>query len=336
MGTTVDFWTWWAASAKQIDASIGNGTVEGWSDRLTEHVHAVDEALVWELAPGLGARHQLVVTAEGNPEKRAIARRWLLGAPPATDTWEYADARQRVGSLDDLALSMNGEEVSLGDVVVGATREGNHYNVAVHHRLFSDPAADSDKSVAFIALDAALGELEVETWLWSVEVAPDRPEGGVPLEELRRLVDELAQENLTDGRASWVLLRAETGPGPVMAAASVPLASAVAPHLDQHVSVRIPFADRTDAGLPAPEALEALRDLEDHLTERLAASGRLVAHETTDGVRELHFYVDAQTPATPMLETAAAGWSGGGGMGGRVEVTAQADPAWAAVQHLRT
>ncbi len=331
MGTPVDFWAWWSKAADQIDEAISNGTVEGWSEKLTERVHAIDDALVWELAPGLEARHQLVVTAEGNPEKRAIARRWLRGAPPASKTWEYADARQRVASLDDLALTMDGQELSLSDVVVAATREGNHYNVEVYHPLFSDPPAESDKSVTFIALDAALGELEIETWLWRVDVAADRPKGAVPLNELRRLVDDLAQESLIDGRPSWVLLSGETDQGPMSAAARVPLASALAPDRDQHVSVRIPYTDLTEEGLPAPEALTALRDLEDHLTEQLADSGELVAHETCAGVRELHFYVDSNTPAIPMLEAATAGWSGGA-----VEVSAQLDPTWAAVGHLRT
>lgn len=331
MGEAMDFWTWWESAAGRIDDAIGSGTVDGWSDRLTEQVHAIDEGLAWELAPGLGARHQLVVTAEGDPDMRATARRWLRGAPAADETWEYADARQRVDSLDDLALTMNGQEVSLSDVVVAATREGNHYDVVVHHRLFSEPAADSDKSVTFIALDAALGEFEVETWLGGVEVSATRPQGAVTLEDLRRLVDDLAEENLTEGRPSWALLRAETEQGPVLAAARVPLASAVAPHLDHHVSVRIPYTDRTEAGLPVADTLDALRDLEDHLTGRLASSGELVAHETSDGVRELHFYIDGQTPAAAVLEAAVDGWSQG-----EVLVSTQPDPAWAVVSHLRT
>jgi hypothetical protein len=104
-----------------------------------------------------------------------------------------------------------------------------------------------------------------------------------------------------------------------------------APHLDTYVPVVVPYAERTDEGLPGPGSLTELRGLEDHLRERLGGSGRVVAHQSHDGVRVLHLYVDGTTPALEQVRAAVRGWEQG-----PVEVSAQPDPAWDAVRHLRS
>lgn len=103
------------------------------------------------------------------------------------------------------------------------------------------------------------------------------------------------------------------------------------PHLDTHVGIRVAFTDVEESGLPGDTSLTALRELEDHLMQRLGDSGRVVAHETTNGVRVLHLYTDSTTPAVEQIKSALGGWTES-----QPRVDVAADPAWDAVRHLRT
>ena len=272
----------------------------------------------------------LVVSPEGNPDIRAAARRWLRSAPLADATWEYADSRQR-GSCDG-SLEIGPHRIGFSEVVIGARREGAHVDVTVHHPSFRDLPEDVRQQVTWLALDEAVGENAVETWLGQIAPAVEAPLDGFPLVHLAAVVDGLAAEHRDDdGEPTWVLMEGERPSGRVIAMAQVPLRATAAPELDQHVAVLVPYRDRTEEGLPGDRSLSALRALEEHVAERLGGSGRIVAHETGAGVRTLHFYVDSTGPGASVVRAAVAGWDQG-----RCEVADEPDPAWNGVAHLRT
>lgn len=327
------FWEWWGAEgAAACEAGIADGSLDSLVDDLTARVHAMSPDLVWELGPGEHARHLLVVSPEGNPDARATARRWLHAAPQPTATWEYADSRPASPDPTSGGIRVGEADVDFAAIRVGATRVGNHVDVAVHHPSMRELPEQARGTVVFISLDHTLGETECETWIGNVEAALDEPAESMTLDGLRDLVAEVrADATSDDGEPVWVMLQGEMDGSPLMALAQVPLAPSWAPHLDAHLAVEVPFAAATEEGFPAEEALDDLRALEDHLTERLGASGRLVAHETGRGRRTLHYYVDSTLPTAGVVEAAVVGWTQG-----PVEVTHTPDPAWQAVRHLRT
>ncbi|WP_340537477.1 DUF695 domain-containing protein [Nocardioides sp. GXZ039] len=335
-GDPKPFWQWWTSEgAAACEAAIEARSFEGLSDELTDRVHAIHNELVWELGSGVESEHQLIVTAEGDPEARAFARRWLRAAPPRSEVWEYGDSRRPDPGVDGIVLQLDDTEIDFGSVRVAGERVGNHVDVRVHHPAMPTLTEQLRNTVMFLALDSALGESDCETWIGSVEAVVETPPEGEEwgtLGDLRALVEEVRDDSLNeDGDPVWVLLRGDAGGTPVMAAAQVPLAGSWAPDLDLHLAVSVPYRDATDQGLPKPETLDSLRALEDHLSARLGTSGRLVAHETTGGVRTLHYYADSTTPARGVVEGAVTGWGQGD-----VEVSAQPDPGWHAVRHLRT
>ncbi|WP_137293263.1 DUF695 domain-containing protein [Nocardioides dongxiaopingii] len=332
-GDPTEFWLWWAEEgAGACEAAIESRSFEAVTDEINARVHAVDPRLVWELGPGREARHVLVVTSEGDAGARAVARRWLRAAPAPSATWEYADARQAEVDVDAMVLKVGETEVDFAAVRVVAERVGNHVDVVVHHPAMASLPEQARNTVAFLALDATLGENDCETWVGAVEVALAPPVGATLLAALREVVAEVRDDSVDEhGTPVWVLLRGEVDGAPIMAAAQVPLAGSWAPQLDTHVAVAVPYRRATEQGLPDPGTLESLRALEDHLGERLGDSARLVAHETSSGTRTLHFYADSTTPAAAVLQAAVTGWDQG-----RVTVAAQPDPAWHAVRHLRT
>lgn len=327
------FWAWWSSEgADACAAAIADGTIAEMVDDLTTRIHAVSADLAWELGPGERARHVLLVSPEGNPDARAVARRWLRAAPPASATWEYADSRRASPDPGSGVLRVGDDEVDFASIRVGVSRVGNHVDVAVHHPLLRTLPEQARGSVLFLSLDHALGETACETWVGAVDAALEEPPGALTLEQVRELVDVVrADATGDDGEPVWVLLRGDKDGEPIMAAAQVPLAPSWAPHLDAHLAVRVPFVGAADEGMPTPEVLDELRALEDHLSEQLAGSGRLVAHETQRGLRTLHYYVESTLPTLAVVEAAVGGWTAG-----RVEVTSTPDPSWHGVRHLRT
>jgi Family of unknown function (DUF695) len=134
-----------------------------------------------------------------------------------------------------------------------------------------------------------------------------------------------------DGEPTWSIL-SSTSDGPVrIAVVQTPLRSMFAPQLDTHVNVEVPYVNRADNGLPETVSLESLRLFQDELVRRIGIAGRVVAHETCDGVRTLHFYVDSTAAAVAVISAATAEWSEGLAI-----VESDYDPEWSAVSHLRS
>lgn len=306
--------------------------MQTWADVLTGRVQAVDPGLAWELGPGATSRHVLVVTVEGDPALRPVARRWRRAAPPSDAVWEYSDVRLPSLTMD-WTLTLDGHALDAQAVRVLATSTGSALDVAIYHPEMAQMPEPSRDQVAFLLLDNALGEAAVETWIGAVESSAAPVASGVELSRLRDMVAALEAEHTDEnGEPSWAVLEATDRRGaPVVALTQIPLRPMTAPHLDTHIGISLPFTDVQESGLPGESSLVALRALEDHLLERLGDSGRVIAHETTAGVRRLHLYVDSTTPAVDQVKAALGGW-----VESRPTVEVTVDPAWDGVRHLRT
>ena len=261
-----------------------------------------------------------------------MARRWLRGAPAPDAVWEYADLRLPAAELDAITLEIAGQELAFGDVEVAARRSGPRLDVSLHHPVFARVDEPTQTQVAFLALDAALGEADTELWVGEVGTSTVPLIDAFGLVALRAAVRDLKADCVdANGNPVWALLRGDGATGPVLAAAMVPLSPLIAPDLDVHVAVVVPYVDRTDEGFPGPGSLDALRALEDHIAQRLGDSGRIVAHQSHRGVRTLHAYVAGMTPAVDQVRAAVSGWDQG-----EVAVESTPDPSWSAVAHLKT
>ena len=330
------FWSWWReAGSARLTAALADGDPHRMVSDLSSRVSAVHPKLSWETGPGRERTHTLTVTGEGDPELRAVARRWLRAAPAGADAdpvWDFADARQPAPDLSGTTLEIGGHRIDAASVRVSAQVRGFEADVTLFHPAFEALPEQARNQVAFLLLDSALGEVAVETWIGAIAPAAIEPLDAFPLTGMRAVVEEVSRPCVDgDGQPIWVLLQGEAPDGlPVIASAQVPLKAVTAPELDTYVGVQVPFTDRNAGGLPGPGSLGALRDLEDHVTARLEGSGRIVAHETHAGVRILHVYVDGGTPAVEQVRAAVGAWEQG-----RVRVESQPDPGWRAVTHLR-
>lgn len=327
------FWAWWQTrGAEQTALAIADQDPGRMVSTLSKQIKAIQPGLAWELAPGTESTHVLVVSAEGDPVLRGVARRWRRAAPEADGLWEYSDSRLPAAEPGDVTLTLGETRVDVASATAWARVSGADLDVAVYHPAFAGLEEQERRLATLLLLDTVLGESAVETWVGTVESATEEPLDPVPLVGLRAVIRELT-ERFTDanGDPVWVLMEGSTQAGDrVLAGAQIPLRSATAPHLDTYVAVRVPYTDCTPEGLPGDGSLVPLQNFGDHLGTRLGASGRLVAHESHGGVRTLHVYVDGSTPAVEQLRPAITGWDQG-----HVTLSAVNDPGWQHVQHLR-
>ncbi len=326
-----EFWAWWdEQGARACASAVGDSASEALK-ALADRVRSIDDGLAWEIEPGSESAHVLVVSPDGDPALRATARRWLTAAPDVDLVWSYADSRQPVGELAGARITVGTETLALDDVSVGVHRGACRLDVTLYHPAIKGLGEQERMRLAFLALDAAIGEEATETWIGELTPAEQSPLDGFGLSGLRATVRDLREEFTgDDGQPTWLVLQGDTPYGPLLASTQVPLAAAWAPRLDTHIGVSVPYAEKEDSGQPAARSLGNLRALEDHIVARLGGQGRLVAHETTRGVRLLHLYVDGGTPAVDQVKAAVQAWEEG-----KVRVRAESDPGWSQVQHLR-
>jgi hypothetical protein len=321
----VDFWMWWPSVRPRLTAGLeaGDGGMP-LVDEISARVKAINPKLDWELGKGSVASHDFTLSPVGDSALRATAARWLALAPPPDDTWEFHDARQPNPAFEHARLQIADAELALGDLRFGVTTHEHAVNVVVHHPAFVTLPEQVRTQIAFLSLDWALGEHDVEVW-----VGTDTADTGAPLDpstvdELRTTVSTVAAHHEPP---QWVLLSGQAPDGhPVVASAQVPLRAARWPRFDTHVALALPFADRGN-GLPTDEALDALRAFEDSLVPTLGGDGDLLAHETGKGVRTLHYYVDGATDLPVYLADAASSWRRG-------RATKTYDPQLAGIRHL--
>lgn len=324
------FWSWWSAGgARRCALALERGDERRVVPELTSLVEAIDPGLAWEFGSGSGARHRLTVTAAGEPELRGPARRWLECAPPADDTWEFADLREAV---DGRAMWFRDRRLGFDDAEVVVDLGLSVADVTVHHPEFDAFGPEDRRLAAYLLLDAVCGEEAVELWVGGVHADAMAPGTDArPLRALPGMLLELARDNVDeDGGPAWQILQGSTPDGPMVAMVRVPLVALSAPEFDRHVAVDVAYTDVEECGLPGPASLPELRDLEDHLAGRVAGVGECVGAESCAGHRLLHFYVDSSSPAAEQLRAATAGWTQG-----PVTVESVDDPGWARVRHLR-
>ena len=325
------FWRWWAEGGRRrTTAAVESGDARRVVPEITSLIEAIDPGLSWEFVPGDAVTpHRLTVTAAGVPELRGAARRWLAVAPPADDTWSFADLREPVSGC---AMRFRDRRLGFDEAEVVVDIGLSQADVTVHHPGFAGLVGADPGIAAYLLLDAMCGEAAVETWVGRIRANATAPgDDAVSLAALPGILRELAWDNTDEsGEPAWQILHGDTAEGPMVAMVRVPLVALSAAEFDRHVAVHIPYTDVEEGGLPGPDSLPGLRDFEDHLVERLEGNGECVGAESCDGRRLLHFYVDSTTPAHEQLRVAASGWRQG-----EVGLTVTDDPGWRKVQHLR-
>ena len=324
-----DFWAWWATARPGIEAAIAVGDVARAAPDISQAVHRIHPGLQWEIG-GQEGLHQLVVTAAGDPELRSTAARWLLAAPQDRSGWDFHATRQP----DPQALSQvlmvgdQGAKVALAELSVAVVEddESRRLDVAVHHDHFATLEPTPALHIAYMALDWALGEDDVERWIGEVTAVPERPADAIPLAELPMAVARLADRH----PRAFALLAGTIDGLPLSALIQTPLSPVDFPLFDQHIAVVVPYTTMNPGRLQTGPSAERLDAFDEALTALMGEDAVFVAAVSHDGRRVFHYYTDPLNDVAVRIANWQHRWSEG-----RVEVSAEHDPAWHAVRPFR-
>lgn len=287
----VAFWSWWSRAKDEADAALVRGDLRKLHRKLTDRVALIHPEISWELTEGRRARHALVLSSEGSPALRPLTERWVRAGPGPDTTWEYYPARQPNPTAYRHEVEIAGRTFHPGAARFATQLDADRarVHVAVWHPTFPHLDDATRLHTAFLLLDWALGEDDVEQWLGEVRVAGDEP--GESVQNLQAAVADLA---VSFTGSEWTTVEGIDDRGrPIKARLKIPYPRLAHPLFDLHGVISVAFRPGP-GGWPSEEEDAALEAMTSGLVGRLGAAAVLVAVVTAPGVRVLHLYADAE------------------------------------------
>ena len=297
------FWAWWPSAREMLAKAARTGTLtDDASEALNDRVAAIHPKLAWELPKKVSPPYQLWLTGRGDLLLRALAGQWCARAPVDADDWAFYPARPALTDLGDRAPQVAGRSWRLGDITVGLREDEIRevLDVILYHPDFADLEETSRAQLAFVALDAALGEDGVERWIGLVTTSPTPPTAAVPLAELPLTTAEMSQ------RASgerWVVLRGRVDRKPLIVTINRAIKSIDYLSLDAHIRIDVELRRPNDRGLARSDEAVELNDLEEDLLRQLRDHAVRIARETHRGHRVVHLHAAEHGPAVAIIDS---------------------------------
>jgi len=159
-------------------------------DRLITEMHKVHRSLAFEFSPKENDRREFVISADGIKEAFPKVQS-LHASAPHLPRWKFIRFRPRRKPFD---IRYRGVSVKAQSVLVQVEPVGQKMDITVFVPNYTKTAYEKYAPIAFLLLDQALGEYEVETRVGAIEIEPIYK--AIPpnysLEELPKLFDDLA------------------------------------------------------------------------------------------------------------------------------------------------
>jgi hypothetical protein len=184
------FWRWFDAHQDQfLDFEVDQERI---FDELSEQLIRVHPRLSFEFGPKTEPR-EFVISASGIKEAFPAVTS-LVAAAPQFNRWRITAFRPRRSPLCTVQI---GETcVDPGDVEFSLLTNGTMIGIKLFMPRFREDDAIL-KQVAYLMLDEALGEYDVETKLGLIQMLPSESADSTqryPLSELSTLFDQLASK----------------------------------------------------------------------------------------------------------------------------------------------
>lgn len=161
--TETGFWQWFRFNEGVLfEAEPDHGIYLTLGAELCK----INPNFAFEIGPRNSDRRELVFSAGGIREVFPIVES-LLAAAPDLPRWKFVKFRQRREPLD---LEFDGLFISADSVSVSLQLDGPKIGLTVFIPGYTKKAHDAYLSIAFLFLDHALGEYDVETRVGAVEV----------------------------------------------------------------------------------------------------------------------------------------------------------------------
>jgi Family of unknown function (DUF695) len=322
------FWERWPSFRSRAERAR-HGELDDLGRQLDTAVAYIDPRLCWELGKATSG-WLLVVTANGDPEVRSTAERWLQAAPHPDPGWRFCCFRPADPGALSGKLQLGGRAVDLAEIRFRIDRDFDQarIHVTVCHPEFAALDEDARLQAVFMALDRTLGEDQVLRWIGDIDTSASSGAGAVPAD----LVTEVAGLAKAYAVPKSVTLNDVAADGlPVVTRTTVPIRSIDFPLYDEHVAISVGYASAGSDGLPGLSTLTRLQQFEDALMAQADGQAVLAGHETHDHRRVIHLYDDPVSDTAQCLEGSLPAW-----LEGPVNAKVTLDPGWDEISHFLT
>jgi len=321
------FWDRWPAFRTRVERARRT-ELDALGRHLDSAVELIDPRLCWELGKAT-SEWLLVVTANGDPQVRSTAERWLRAAPVPDPGWQFHCYRPADRGALSGKLQLGDGAVDLSDIRFKLDREFDQarIHVTVCHPGFATLEEDARLQAVFMALDRTLGEDEVHRWIGDIDTSTSPGAEAVPA---TRLAAEVAGLASAYAARKSVTLRDVAPDGlPVVTRTTVPMRPIDFPLYDQHVAITAGYLDAGADRLPEASTVARLQQFEDVLLAQTAGQAVLAGHETYNEHRIFHLYSDPATDTAERLRAALPPW-----LEGPFSVAVTLDPGWDEISHF--
>jgi hypothetical protein len=175
-----DFWRWF----QQNEAMLFDfeRDQEAIFDRLAGEMHKVHPALTFEFGSKDNGRREFIISADGIKDAFPSVEA-LYASAPTLARWEFIKFRPRQEPFD---IEYRDVAVRAGTVSVLLEPDGQKVGITVFIPGYTEEARETYVGIAFLFLDHALGEHDVETRVGFIDVKAVAP-GSTPTRSLQDL-----------------------------------------------------------------------------------------------------------------------------------------------------
>jgi hypothetical protein len=185
--TPEDFWKWFQSNEDTLFNVEKNR--EQTFDKLGAEMHKLNPSLTFEFGPIEDGKREFVISADGIKEAFPQVEA-LYAAAPSLPRWKFVKLRPRRKPMD---VNYEGISVRAASVTVQLVRNGQLADLIVFIPNYSEKNRKAYMAIAFLLLDGALGEHDVETRVGQikVEAAPEAQAQTSSLQDLPKAFDAL-------------------------------------------------------------------------------------------------------------------------------------------------
>ena len=159
-----DFWKWFIANSSHYTHLSEAPDMENRLDEFQQQLHKIDERLAFEFLGNPTDHSELIISADGDSEAFPVVQS-LVDAAPQIDGWQIIAFRQRGDT--ECAIKMG--DVDLGPEQMWFRLEADGDKVGLNLYFGGIELNDEVAGAAFILLDNALGEYDMETKVGFIE-----------------------------------------------------------------------------------------------------------------------------------------------------------------------
>src|SRR3974390_2814013 len=162
--TPEDFWKWFQSNEDTLFNVEKNR--EQTFDKLGAEMHKLNPCLTFEFGPIEDGKREFVISADGIKEAFPQVEA-LYAAAPSLPRWKFVKFRPRRKPMD---VNYDGISVRATSVTVQLVRNGQLADLTVFIPNYSEADRKAYMAIAFLLLDGALGEHDVETRVGQIKV----------------------------------------------------------------------------------------------------------------------------------------------------------------------